>query len=80
VRVGGSCRSWVVVPILCGEWSWFMGWTSHVIIGVVRGQLYSLRVVVGDGCGSSSFVDFDRGQFVGGHARFVLWWVVIVCG
>jgi hypothetical protein len=60
---------------------------SHVVSGLsvaVRGRSYSFGVTVGDGhacvC-SSLFVDFDRGQpwwFVGGRARFVLWWAVVV--
>jgi len=39
LMVGGSCRLWAVVPILCGEWLWFMGWMSHVVSGVVRGKV-----------------------------------------
>jgi hypothetical protein len=79
LMVGGSCRLWAVVPVLCGGWSWFMvhgllGWTTHVVSGsavVVRGWSYPFRTVVGGGCGwvcPSSFVGSDRGE------------VIVVCG
>ena len=83
--VGGRAHFvwWVVVV------HGLLGWMSHIVSGsavVVHGWLYSFCIVVGDGCGwvcSSSFMDFDRGElwlFVGGHARFVAWWVIIVGG
>jgi hypothetical protein len=39
LMVGGSCRSWAVVPVLCGGWSWFMGYWGGRPTSLV-GQLW----------------------------------------
>jgi len=81
---GCACFVWWVVVV-----HGLLGWTSHIVSGsavVVCGWLYSFRIMVGDGCGwvcSLLFVDFDRGKlwsFMGGHACFMVWWVIIVGG
>ena len=85
--VGGcACFVWWVVMV-----HGLLGWTSHIASGsamVVCGWSYSLRIMVGDGCGwvcSSLFVDFDRGEVVVVRGRSCLfcgvvgnhhWWVV----
>ena len=88
LMVGGSCRLWAVMPVLCGGWSWFMGyWGGHPMSLV--GQLWLFvgghtHLVSWWVC-SSSFMDFDRGEVVVVRGRSCPfcgmvgdchWWVV----
>jgi len=59
LMVGGSCRLWAVMPVLCGGWSWFMGyWGGHPmsLVGRLwlfvggRTHLVSWWVMVVGGC------------------------------
>jgi len=92
LMVGGSCRSWAVVPVLCGGWSWFMGyWGGHPtsLVGqlwlFVGGctHLVSWWAMVVGGCAPRRSWILTGGKlwsFMGSHARFMAWWAIIVGG
>jgi len=92
LMVGGSCCSWAVVPVLCGGWSWFMGyWGGHptLLVGwlwlFVGGRTHLVlwwAMVVG-GCAPRRSWILTGGKlwsFVGGRARFVAWWAIVIGG
>jgi len=89
--VGGLCRLWAVMPILCGGWSWFMGqlWLfvgSHThfmswwVVIVGRCAPCHSWILTGGSCGCSWVVvpvQCHGGQFVGGWCS--LSWVLKLC-
>ena len=84
LMVGSSCRSWAVVPVLCGGWSWFMGyWGGHPTSLVGCTHLVSWWAMVVGGCAPCHSWILTGGKlwlFVGGHAHFMAWWAIVVGG
>ena len=72
LRACSCCYSWVVIPISChGGWSSFVGgWSKWAVVVI---YVCFVLLFLGARDGRSVF-------FMCGHAHFMSWWAVIICG